>query len=406
MQLSVSFQGEDQTFEVADDRLVAHWAGPPGGSDADCSSCVETALESPRDFPPLRQAVVPGDRVVVAWDPSLGECPRVVQSLTRLFEQAGVERDFLKFLTLENARQSLERVLPPGVDVIVHDPDDRSQLAYLAATKEGRRIYLNRWLTDADLVVPVGRLGFDSINGFRGPWTALFPLSSDRESWHASRELVRDEAARPTLSDPPPFLEEAFEVSWLLGAQFHLGIVPGASGVAEIVAGIEHSVRAHGILALERLWTFAVESTAELVVVGVGRPGIETTLDDLAEALAVATPLVTHGGKIAVLSRTRGDIGPALRMLMELDNPKTAASALRGQERSPDFIVARRLAQALERADVFLLSELSRSTVEDLSIMSLENSRQVQKLVGQSNSCSFLSHAELTRASLAGAKQS
>ncbi len=79
---------------------------------------------------------------------------------------------------------------------MVHDPDDRAQIAYLASTKEGRRVYLNRLLTDADVVVPVGRLGYDPILGFRGPWSLLFPGLSDRETLRGLRDRSRRRLGR------------------------------------------------------------------------------------------------------------------------------------------------------------------------------------------------------------------
>ena len=117
-------------------------------------------------------------------------------------------------------------------------------------------------------------------------------------------------------------LDESFEVSWLLGTQFHIGLLPGADGLLEVVAGRDTSVRDRGIESLERHWTFRAPARAELVVAGVGRPGASATLEDLADALATATRLVQHGGKIVLLSRASGPIGPSLRRLMERRRPQ------------------------------------------------------------------------------------
>jgi hypothetical protein len=135
-----------------------------------------------------------------------------------------------------------------------------------------------------------------------------------------------------------------------------------------------------------------------MVVVGVGGPGITATLDDLAQSLATACRLVQHGGKIVVLSRVRGELGSALASLRDIDDPKARSAALRGQEGADDFLAARRLAQALAWADVFILSELAPEIVDDLSLVPLEDPEQARRLVARSRSCSFVSHAELTRA--------
>ena len=140
---------------------------------------------------------------------------------------------------------------------------------------------------------------------------------------------------------------------------------PGRTGLLEVVAGRETSVRDRGIESLERHWTFRAPARAELVVAGVGRPGTSATLEDLADALATAMRLVQHGGKIILLSRASGPIGPALRRLMEVEDPKNAAAALRGHEAFEDYRVARRLARALAWADLFVYSALEPQIVEE-----------------------------------------
>jgi len=398
MQVSVEYQDERLEFEVPEQHFVASWRGPAGSRPSDQLSMIRAGLENPRNFPPLRQAVVPGDRVVVAWDPTIGEAAPVLEALAQVFEEAGVEDGGLTVLSPASGRETLERVLPPGVEFAVHDPNDRAQLAYLATTKQGRRVYLNRLLTDADLVVPVGRLGFDSLMGYRGPWSALYPFLSDRDTLRAHRDLLRDEPAESSRGAAAPLLAESFEVSWLLGTQFHLGLVAGSSGLFEVVAGQDSTVRDLGIATLEQNWLFVADSRAELVVVGIGRPGVVTTIEDLAKGLATATRLVQHGGKIVVLSRAVGEIGPALKQLIDADDPKKAAAALRGHEGDDDFVAARRLAHALSRADVFLLSGLSQRVVEDLSVIAIEHPDQARRIVAHSGSCLFVNHAELTRA--------
>ena len=89
-----------------------------------------------------------------------------------------------------------------------------------------------------------------------------------------------------------------------------MGVVPGFAGPVAIVAGRENAVREQGIAALDKHWKLDVDSRAELVVVGIGGPGVDSTIDDLAEGLARACSLVQRGGKIVALSQVEGSIGP------------------------------------------------------------------------------------------------
>ena len=399
MRVAINFQNERLDLEVPEERLVAEWHGPAGVALGDVRGLLLDALEHPREYPPLRQAVVPGDRVVIAFDAEPIETGAVLGAVCQVLQGAGVAADAIEVLVAPGGRGDLASELPRGVRLIVHDPEDRAQMAYLASTEEGRRIYLNRHLTDADIVVPVGRLGYDPVLGYRGPWGVIFPGLSDQETRRSLRSRASDEP--PDRERPRPTLTESAEVSWLLGCQFQVGLVAGALGLAEAVAGLEMSVRDEGVRAVDRVWGFRADSRAELVVVGIGRPGVPTGIDDLAEGLTTASRLVRRGGKVVALSRAEGPIGPGLRRLIAVGDPRVGPEALRGHEMAADYPAARQLARALAWADIYLLSALGQEAVEDLSMVALDRPEEARRLVASSGSCLFVSQAELTRASVA-----
>jgi len=401
MHVAVEYQNERLDFELPEEHLVASWAGPAGLDGSRGLESLRGSLEQPLDYPALRQITVPGDRIVIAFDPKIAQAQVVLDAITQSLAEAGVGPSDITVVAPPGGAQ-LQGSVPAGMSLVVHDPADRAQLAYLATTKQGRRIYLNRHLTDADVVVPVARLGYDPFLGHRGPWSLLFPELSDRETQSAYRSQPVRLAADPSRSKGASTLDESFEVSWLLGSQFHVGLVPGFRSMIEAVAGRETTVRDQGIAALDRHWQFQAGSRADLVVVGIGQPDSPTTLEDLAGGLLAATKLVRHGGKIVVLSRASGTIGPALQGLTGLDNPNDAMARLRGHESADDYLIARQLAQALAWADIFLLSSLPEEVVEDLSLVALESPEQARRLVAQSASCSFVSRAELTKAVVPG----
>jgi lactate racemase len=397
----VDFQDESLEFEVPSEREVAAWRGPRGVDPDAAKAAVGEALERPRDFPPLRQMIVPGDQVTIALDPEIPECQSVLDALVGVLGEAGVEPAGITVLTTTAGPSGCEGVASMGGTIAVHDPDDRAGIAYLASTKEGRRIYLNRLLTDADVVVPVGLLRPDAELGHRGPWSLLFPGLSDRQTMQALRDRAGGDSPGGQRRREARF-EESSEVGWLLGAQFALGIVPGAIGLLEIVAGRDTAVREAGIAAIDHHWTMHAPSRAEVVIAGVGGSGSSATLEDLAMALDTARGLVQHGGKIVILSRAAGPIGPALRRLTEADDPREAVAVLRGLEDVDDYSIARRVALASDWADLFVCSGLDAEIAEGLAIAPLERPEQARRLALNAGSVTFLSRAELTRAQLQG----
>ncbi len=395
MRGSVEFHDERLELELPDEKVVGLWDGPAGLEGEAAVEAIRHALGQPLDFPPVRQAVVPGDRVAIALDASLGDVAPVLSVIVDLLQESGVEPGDVTVVAATGHGAGLAEELPPGISLELHDDADRRRLAYLATTKVGRRIYLNRQITDADVVIPVGRLGYDPIQGYRGPWSVIFPGLSDQATAASYRQgLVHD---TPGQVAPRPELDEAFEVSWLLGTQFHLGLLPGRSGLAQALCGLAEPVRDRAIGAVDRLWSFRPASRAECVIAGIGRAGVPACIDELVEGLVTASRLVTQGGKIVALSQTQGVIGPSLQRLTDAGDPKNAPAALRGHDADPDSVAGRRLARVLAWADVYLYSRMDRQVVEDLSMIPIDHVDDARRLLSRSSSCLLVSHAELTR---------
>ncbi len=400
MRVDVDFQGSNLEFEIEEERVVARWGGPEGLDPSAASSAIAGALEHPQDFPAFRQMLVPGDQVALVIDPGIPGVGAVVEAVIEVLGRAGVDRETITIVAPAGAGAGAG-LFPEG-RVEVHDPDDRSRIAYLASTRAGRRVYLNRSLTDADVVVPVGRLRHNVDGGHRGPWSLLYPGMSDRSTMQAFRGGDAGGSAEARQHRHEAQLEEVAEVSWLLGSQFHVGILEAASGMLEIIAGRDATVRDRGIAAIERHWTMEAPERAELVVAGVGfreDPGDRpATLEDLAAAIETAAGLVRRGGRMVVLSRASGPIGPALQRLATLDDPSEAPSALRELESAEDYPIARRIARAAAWADLFVASGLDPDLAEGLSIVPIEKPEQARRLAAAAGSVTFVGHAEMTRA--------
>lgn len=381
----VAYGSEAVDFEVPAENVVGCWNGPEGMAPEAAEAALLKAVEQPHGYPPLRQIVVPGDQVAIALDAGLPHSAGLIGVLIEVLNGAGVDRESIRVVSPVGAAEGVE----------VHDPSSREKLAYLSTTAGGRRLYFNRTVADADVVLPIGMLRYDPLVGRHGPWSLLFPGLSDQESAESYRRAWREEPHDQAV--PIPHLDEAMEASWLLGSQLQIGVVPGVRGPAGFVVGVMESVRDQGAEVLDRLWGFQPEARAELVVAGIGRPGVPSTIDELAAGLETASRLVQHGGRIVALAPVREAIGPALQRLIAAGDAITSSGVLSGHETDRDSVAGRRLSRVLGWADVYLLSGLDREVVEDLSMVPVDRVEDVQRLVGRAASCTFVSQAELTR---------
>src|SRR5436309_5419752 len=77
-------------LDVPPSALVADCRAPRADA-IDVAAAVAKALAEPLNFPPLRQAVIPGDRVVVALDSGVPQAASIAKAVVQLVGEAGIE---------------------------------------------------------------------------------------------------------------------------------------------------------------------------------------------------------------------------------------------------------------------------------------------------------------------------
>ncbi len=383
-------------FQVEPSRLLT-FRRPPKPIE-DVSAAVAAAVASPLDFPPLAQAVVPGDRVLIALDRDTPEAARVVASLWSVLEQAGVRAADVLILhpaDLRRGRPADPRAsLPASVQSEMgwklHHPEE-DQVGYLATTAGGDRIYLGRDLLDADLVLCVGAIEFDSALGYRGTQSVLYPGMSNLE---ALRKLAGAAHEELQPDDPRPIRELADEVGWLLGVQFALQVIPSeGAGISAALAGLAEPVFQAGKSLLAEQWRIDVPQRPELVIAAVDQDAGGHSWRQVAAALETARRIVARDGRILLLTELEDEPTPGIELIRDARTPREAIKPIRQLARE-DRIEALQIAQALDRANVFLLSRLADDLVEDLFMVPLSNLTEAARVVEGTEACAVLGSAQ------------
>jgi nucleotide-binding universal stress UspA family protein len=180
------------------------------------------------------------------------------------------------------------------------------------------------------------------------------------------------------------------EVSWLLGVQFGVAVVPaGQDGASAVHAGRLESVTRQAIADLKQLWTFEPAEQPELVLVAVDADAEGHGWAQVARALQSARSLVARDGRIALLTQLDAPLTDGLQMVRDSRKPRDALRPLREQA-PPDLQTATALAQAVEWANVYLLSRLESDLVEELFMVPLEGLDEVQRLIGGDSRCAVI----------------
>lgn len=346
------------------------------------SQKIAEALDAPIEYPPFEQSVVPGDLVAIAIDASIPEWSAIVGALVARLEKAGVKPATIEVVATQPLTDEQIKQLPAGVAHSTHAPRDRNQLAYLASSRSGRRVYLNRRIVDADVVIGIGPIAPDPAFDMRGPASVIFPSLSD---------LPRTFSEAP--GDESPF-EQIMEIGWLLGAAFQIAVVPGESGLDSVFAGAPEPVHRAAEARHRAIWSVAQDARSDLVIAAIGAPSSGATWDQLAVGLKTALSAVKPNGQIVLCARFDEPPGPALQRVAGLEDPAAADRVLADAKAEPDYEAARALAAALAHARVGLLGTWTEQVANDLGIQRLDDTTQLQRLLDKSSKALLLSRAD------------
>ena len=359
----------------------------------DLEAAVSTALHTPIEFPAVELAIVPGDRVVLAVDPSVPRMPEVVEHVINYLHRSGVATAQITVVLAGHAQADtteLSRLLPEDVVIELHDPDDKTKVAYVAANKQGEPIYMNRSIVDADVVIPImcarGRGAID----YEGAY-GVFPLLTDRKTRGQFFNLRQ-------LADPSEhqrLTAWADEAAWWVGLLVAVQIIPAPDGgVAGVLAGSPQLLESAVQNVMNEVWQTPVETTYDAVIALIdGGPG-QQTWDSVARALAAASPLVSPDGALIVCTELSQRPGPALRRLNNPNRSEEDIARKLAGDASDDALAAAVLLRSLAASHVYLLSELPSEVVESLGMGAIQNLNQAEHVIHDRASCLVIGSAQ------------
>jgi nickel-dependent lactate racemase len=370
---------------------------PQGMPLVDPVAAVVAALEQPLEYPPLSLTTTPGDRIVVALGSGLPQVAQVTAGVVQTIMAAGIDADGITILRPEaDAAAGTEnpcRLIAPNVverlRLLTHDPTDRRSLAYLAASEGGEPILLNRLLTDADIVLPVGCMQCEHLSGYFGIHTTIYPEFSDQRTQGRFRKHDRyiGNGHHRELQ------KEVNHVAWLLGVNFSLQLVPAAGdGVLHALAGQSDVVRRRCRELYRDAWSRPIAHRANLVVAAIEGGPSQQTWENLGRVLENAARLVEDDGAIAVCCDLATPPGPAVQRLVGEPSREAAVRQIR-RENPRDALPALQLARALDSCRIYLLSRLDSGLIEDLEMIPVEEPSDLVRLVQRNSSCLVLADA-------------
>jgi nickel-dependent lactate racemase len=349
------------------------------------------ALASPLEFPPLAQAVVPGDQVAIAVDETVPRAASVVRGVIESLRNAGIDDETISVVTCDQptSRSCLAELGQNGatqVKFVVHDPDDAQDLCLVGVSKRGERMVVNRAIFDADVVLPIGCARLDG----SGVYDSVYPRFSDTQTIERFRTPPGSDASAARAHRA----RETGEAGWLIGVPMVLEVVPGAGDApAHVIAGDPHAVAAKAEQLCREQWQLRSTQRASLVIATVTGTAQSQNWNNVARALSATERLVEEGGAVAICSNLDQPPGESLgRLIGSADLERTERRLL--QDHADDSWAAWQLARALQHGPVYFLSQLDAETVEDLGLAPVADVQELARLASRHESVAVIEDAQ------------
>jgi hypothetical protein len=356
------------------------------------SERLRAALLQPLELnAPLARAVTPDDQICIVVDERLPELTSLVIEILRHLQLGGVEPSQVTFVVEPpSGPQAWALELPDelsDVHVEIHDPEDPRKLAYLATTKNGKRIYLNRTVVEAGMTIVLSSRAYHPDLGYEGAEFALYPALSNMET----REQFL--TGHATIAERRALVKE---IGWLLGLPVFVQIIEGGHNqIAEVIVGLRESART-GEDRQNQAWKLESAPQADLVIATLTGDRVERSFWALAQAARNATRLAQPQGRVVLLCDAAPDLDLALETVRREGDAGSALNALKKRP-AGETRTARTWLKALEERATMLRSRYPDEVVEELLATPLTSARELQRLINAAGSVIILPDAHQYR---------
>jgi len=296
--------------------------------------------------------------------PSAFLLPFVIEELTK----GGISQDNITIVTASGLHdpspdEDLQRMLGQYYGVIRtinHNADDEEHLVYLGETSRKTPIYLNKYVVEADVKVSIGCIEPHHSAGWSGGSKNVLPGIAGRKTIYHHHALSHQPGVELGKVRGNPFREDLDETGVKLGVDFILNVILNEK--KEIIAAFAGDLlKAHaaGVAKARSLLEVKINERPDIVIVTPGgTPRDSNFWQAEGKALTRIKHVVKPGGTVILVAKGQEGIGK--KEFADILVSYSYEEIIRNFKEQPFTVVlnkAFRLAQVLERATLFIVSE-------------------------------------------------
>ena len=346
---------------------------PPGpcGEEA-----VKNALAAPIGARPLRQIVHKGETVAIVTSDITRPMPThavMPALLDELYAGGVAPEDITLVFALGSHRGHSEEekrhLAGERAWAEIHCVDlDAADCVHIGTTSRGTPVDIDRRVARADRRICLGNIEYHYFAGYSGGAKAIMPGVSTRAAIQANHSAMVLPEARAGRLEGNPVREDIEEAASMVGVDFILNVVlDPRKQILRAFAGDVTAAHRAGCAFLDTLYQKKIPQKADIVLVSQGGAPKDLNLYQTQKALDNAAQAVRDGGVIVLIGSCKEGLGEET-FAQWMESAPTARSLIERIQK--EFRLgghkAAAIAMVLEKAEVYLVSELEDQQVEQL----------------------------------------
>lgn len=374
--IAVKIDRRDEHFHVAESSLLGIVRAQELEIQQKGPCLVEASLRSPIGSAPLETLVQAGEKVVIITSDVTRPCPshQILPAILERLALAGVKDEDVTIVfalgahRLHSEEERLRLVGQAVYDRITCIDGDMTDVVHMGTTSRGTPVEVTRLVAKADRRICVGNVEYHYFAGYSGGAKAIMPGVSTRRAIQSNHQMMLDPAAKTGHLDGNPVRADLEEAIAHCPIDFIVNVVlDEAKEIIHCVSG--HFIQAHRAACkfLDRFYRVEIPERADIVIVSQGGYPKDLNLYQSQKALDNAQHAVKQGGVIILVGSCKEGYGEAVfeDWVKAAKKPSDLCERVsQGFELGGHKAAA--IAQVMERAEVFLVSEMEDAKVRDI----------------------------------------
>ncbi len=376
MLLHIGFGKTQLPLEVPDENLLGVLRPNDIRSERTGEDAVRHALQNPIGTKRLGEIVRPGEKIAIVTSDLTRPLPshRILPILLDELEAGGVSMDDVTVVfalgshrrqTADEMRRLVGEAVISRVRCVDGDPDD---CVRLGETTRGTPVDITRVVALAKIRICVGNVEYHYFAGYSGGAKAIMPGVSTRSAIQNNHRMMLDPNARAGVLAGNPVREDLEEAIAHCPIDFIVNVVLDEK--KEIVhAACGHFIEAHrdACAFLDRMYKKKIDTRADIVIASQGGAPKDINLYQTQKALDNARHAVRDGGVVILVGACDEGLGEHTfeSWLLEAEKPSDLTARIAREFRLGGHKAAA-IAQVLERAEIYLVSNMQPDFVERL----------------------------------------